>query len=197
MIALELENIIFQVLNMDGNYIKELSKNSFSSVGLLHLQKISMKDCKIQKIDENAFSKLKILAEINLDGNNISKLPPKLFDGNERLQSIVLSNNKISMLIANQFPPLRGLKKIDISNGELKTVNARSFTNLGSSVETINLNGNKLENIRPETFVKLTGLKVTGVIPTNNESGSPEITQIAIIRGVIKTWRATFVTLLA
>ena len=197
MIALELENIIFQVLNMDGNYIKELSKNSFSSVGLLHLQKISMKDCKIQKIDENALSKLKILAEINLDGNNISKLPPKLFDGNERLQSIVLSNNKISMLIANQFPPLRGLKKIDISNGDMKTVNARSFTNLGSSVETINLNGNKLENIRPETFVKLTGLKVTGVIPTNNESGSPEITQIAIIRGVIKTWRATFVTLLA
>ena len=146
---------------MDGNYIKELSKNSFSSVGLLHLQKISMKDCKIQKIDENAFSKLKILADINLDGNNISKLPPKLFDGNERLQSIVLSNNKISTLVANQFPPLRALKKIDLSNTELRTVNARSFTNLGNSIETINLNGNKLQNIRQETFVKLTGLKVS------------------------------------
>lgn len=145
---------------MDGNYINELSKNSFSSVGLLHLQKISMKDCKIKKIDENAFSKLKILTEINLDGNNITKLPPKLFDGNERLQTIILSNNKISSLVANQFPPLRALKKIDLSHTELRTVSARSFTNLGGSMETISLNGNKLKNIRQETFVKLTGLKV-------------------------------------
>ena len=166
---------------MDGNYIKELSKDSFSSVGLVHLQKISMRDCKIQRVDENAFSKLKILSDINLDGNNISKLPPKLFDGNERLQSIILSNNKISSLVANQFPPLRALKKIDLSNSELRNVNAKSFANLGNSIETINLQGNKLQTIRMETFVHLNGLKVNKTdlklefITANNETKKPQI----------------------
>ena len=144
---------------MDGNYIKELSKDSFSSVGLLHLNKISMKDCKIQKIDDNAFSKLKILTDINLDRNNISKLPAKLFDGNERLQSIILSNNKISTLVANQFPPLRALKKIDLSNSELRTINVKSFLNLGDSLETVNLHGNNLQTVKERTFTHLIGLK--------------------------------------
>jgi len=148
-----------QVLNMDGNYIKELTKDSFSSVGLLHLNKISMKDCKIQKIDDNAFSKLKILTDINLDRNNISKLPAKLFDGNERLQSLILSNNKISTLVANQFPPLRALKKIDLSNSELKTINVKSFLNLGDSLETVNLHGNNLQTVKERTFTHLIGLK--------------------------------------
>ena len=145
---------------MDGNYIKELSKDSFSSVGLLHLNKISMKDCKIQKIDDNAFSKLKILTHINLDRNNISKLPAKLFDGNERLQSIILSNNQISSLVANQFPPLRALKKIDLSNSELRTINVKSFLNLGESLETVNLHGNQLQTVKEKTFTHLIGLKV-------------------------------------
>jgi len=148
-----------QVLNMDGNYIKELSKDSFSSVGLYHLQKISLKDCKIQKIHENAFSKLKILTEINLDGNNITKLPSKLFDGNERLRTIILSSNQISSLIPHQFPPLRALKKIDLSNTGLRTINMKAFMNLGRSVEDIDLHGNYLQNIREETFITLQGLK--------------------------------------
>ena len=146
---------------MDGNYIKELSKDSFSSVGLVHLQKVSLRDCTIQRLHENAFSKLKILTEINLDGNNISKLPSKLFDGNERLRTIILSGNQISNLIAHQFPPLRALKKIDLSNTGLRTINMKAFMNLGRSVEDIALNGNFLQNIREETFITLQGLKVS------------------------------------
>merc|ERR1719427_1899999 len=144
---------------MDGNYIKELNKDSFSGVGLIHLQKVTLKNCNIGRLNENAFSKLKILTEINLAGNNISKLPSKLFDGNDRLQTLVLSNNQISQLLPHQFPPLRALKKIDLSNAGLKTINMKAFMNLGRSVEVIDLNGNHLQNIREETFITLQGLK--------------------------------------
>ena len=51
---------------MDGNYIKELGKDAFASAGLINLQKISMKNCQIQRIHEDAFSKLNILTEVNL-----------------------------------------------------------------------------------------------------------------------------------
>jgi len=148
-----------QVLNLDGNYIKELSKDAFSSVGLLHLQKISLKDCKIQRLDENAFSQLKILSEINLEKNNISKLPAKLFDGNERLSTLSLANNQIQSLTAIQFPPLRHLKKLDLSSCGLRRINTKAFVNLGSSVETIRLHDNLLQNVRGETFENLHGLK--------------------------------------
>ena len=145
---------------MDGNYIKELAKDSFSSVGLIHLQKISLKDCKIARVDENAFSQLKILSEINLENNNISKLPAKLFDGNERLTTIILARNQIPSLSSIQFPPLRSLKRLDLSGAGLKRVNQKAFINLGHSLETISLHDNQLRNIRGETFENLHGLKV-------------------------------------
>ena len=84
-----------QVLIMDGNYVKELPKNIFSSLGLNHLQKISFKNCNIQSLHENAFSDLKILKEINLQGNNITLLPPQAFQGNDGLRTLLLGDNNI------------------------------------------------------------------------------------------------------
>jgi len=148
-----------QVLNMDGNYIKEIPKDAFSSLGLVSLQKISLKGCNIQRIHENAFSKLKILTEVNLASNNLTKLHPKTFDGNDRLHSLVLSGNQISNLMPYQFPPLRALKKIDLSNTGLKTIDKKAFMNLGDSVESVSIDGNRLRNIREETFLNLQNLK--------------------------------------
>ena len=89
---------LLQVLNLDGNYIKELVKGAFSSVGLVNLQKISLRHCQIQTIHEDAFAKLNILTEINLEGNNLTKLQQKTFDGNNRLQSLILARNQLTVL---------------------------------------------------------------------------------------------------
>ena len=51
---------------MDGNYIKELPKNIFYSAGLSDVQKIYLKNCQIERIHGDAFSKLNILTELNL-----------------------------------------------------------------------------------------------------------------------------------
>ena len=81
---------------MDRNYLKNLPKDVFSSLGLNHLQRVSLKDANIQTIHENAFSDLKILKEINLQGNNISRLPPQAFQGNNGLRTLYLGGNKIA-----------------------------------------------------------------------------------------------------
>ena len=81
---------------MDGNYIKELPKSIFSSLGLNHLQKISIKDANLQSIHESAFSDLKILKEINLSGNNITVLPPQAFQGNDGLRTLLIGGNNIN-----------------------------------------------------------------------------------------------------
>ena len=81
---------------MDGNYLKDLPKDIFSSLGLNHLQKISFKDSNIQTIHESAFSDLEILKEINLAGNNLSSLPPQAFQGNDGLRTLLLGGNNIA-----------------------------------------------------------------------------------------------------
>jgi len=148
-----------QVLNLDGNYIKELSKDSFSSLGLIHLKKISLKDCKLQRIDEDAFSQLKVLTHVYLDNNNITKLPTKLFSSNDRLQVIGLSNNQIGSLVTHQFPPLMSLQKIDLSSSGLKSIDTKAFRNLGQSLGEVKLHDNLLTTVRGETFENLHGLK--------------------------------------
>jgi len=145
---------------MDGNYIKDLPKDVFSSIGLSHLHKISLRDCNIQTIHENSFSGLKILNEINLQGNNLTVLPPQAFQGNDGLRILLLGSNNISKLKAHQFPPLRNLRKIDLSNNALVSVDRLAFQNLAqSSIEEVNLAQNKLRRMSETTFLSLTSLK--------------------------------------
>jgi Leucine-rich repeat (LRR) protein len=146
-----------KVLIMDGSYIRELGKDAFNSG---HLQKISLKNCHIQRIHEEAFSNLKIVMEIYLDGNNLTKLAPKTFDGNYRLKTLVLTGNQLESLLPYQFPPLPELKKIDLSNSGLKEVSKMAFSNLDKSVEEVDLSGNFLTYLREDTFLSLKNLKL-------------------------------------
>eukprot|EP00088_Acartia_fossae_P010966 TRINITY_DN15496_c0_g3_i1.p1 TRINITY_DN15496_c0_g3~~TRINITY_DN15496_c0_g3_i1.p1 ORF type:complete len:1012 (+),score=235.31 TRINITY_DN15496_c0_g3_i1:132-3167(+) len=147
-----------QVLIMDGNYIKELPKNIFYSAGLSDVQKISLKNCQIEKIHGDAFSKLNILKEIYLEGNQISKIEPKTFDGNNRLEKIVLSRNNIPVLREYQFPHLKSLKKLDLSNTGLEEVRNKAF-NYIKNIEEIDFSGNRLTMLDQRTFLPLTKLK--------------------------------------
>ena len=70
------------------------------------------------------------------------------------------SGSASQSLTAIQFPPLRHLKKLDLSSCGLRRINTKAFVNLGSSVETIRLHDNLLQNVRGETFENLHGLKV-------------------------------------
>ena len=61
-----------QVLLLDENTINILDERIFIR-NLPNLQKISMRHCGIEKIDEKAFNGLKILVEVDLSFNNITK----------------------------------------------------------------------------------------------------------------------------
>ena len=98
-----------QVLVLDYNSIPRLGKQFFITK-LPNLQKISLRQCGIKTIHENAFSGLKILVEVDLSHNNITKLGPKTFSGNNRLKTLNLSHNPIRSLASEQFPSLPYLK---------------------------------------------------------------------------------------
>ena len=149
---------------MDGNNIRFLNSESLKSSSLNDLQEVSLRDCKIQKVSEEAFSNMLLLTHINLANNNLTKLPNNIFSGNDELKTLILSGNQISMLIAYQFPPLMSLKKIDLSNNAMRFIDPKAFMNLGTSVEIVDLRGNILRTIGRETFFPLHQLQVSCIL---------------------------------
>ena len=85
-----------QVLIMDGNYIRRLASDSLSSAGLTHLEGLSLRDCHLTQIAEDALSRLTDLTELKLDRNNLTKLPNKLLAGSPRLEQVSLILNSSS-----------------------------------------------------------------------------------------------------
>ena len=148
------------MLNMDGNIIRYITEDMMKPGSLKSLQKLSLKDCKLQTVSDEALSSLPLLTDINLSNNNLTKLSTKIFTGNVHLVRLILSGNQISMLSAYQFPPLLSLKKIDLSNNGLGFIDSKAFMNLGTSVEIVDLRGNILRNVGRETFFPLHQLKV-------------------------------------
>lgn len=70
-----------QVLEMGGNTctIKLLPKDAFKSVGLVNLQKVFLQNCRIERIDSNAFRDLTIMIELDLSGNLVSSIEMETF----------------------------------------------------------------------------------------------------------------------
>ena len=112
-----------------------------------------------QEIHWAAFRNLRILVELDLSYNNLTHLQPETFAGNERLQTLTLSHNKIAALSPYVFPYIKHLKSIDLSHNYIEDIQRNTFENLGNSVESLNVDNNRLSTLREEVFLPLTNLK--------------------------------------
>jgi len=147
-----------QVLILDYNFISTLGENIFIR-NLPNLQKISLRHCGIKTINEKAFNGLKILVEVDLSHNNITKFGSRTFSGNNRLKTINLSHNPIRNLVEFQFPVLPYLKTLDFSDCVIEHIDRKAFGNLGNSIETISLKGNRLTSLQEDIFLSTTNIK--------------------------------------
>ena len=147
-----------QVLILDHNNIERLTRDIFVS-SMPNLQKIFLKSCGIQSVDQDTFRHLKILIEVDLSDNNMTSLGTNTFAGNNRLKTLNLSNNPITNLTAFQFPPLPHIKTMYFSNCLIQHIDSTALANLADSVETISLKGNRLTSLSEEVFLSTTSLK--------------------------------------
>ena len=108
---------------------------------------------------------MKKVKVLDLSSNNISSLPTNSFYGCVQLENLSLSNNQIERLIQSQFAPLNNLRLIDLSSNLLTSVDKNTFINLGTSLETINLEDNQLHTMSEVSLLPLTGLQVWLNIP--------------------------------
>ena len=120
---------------LDKNDLSGLDSCEFFNTGLAHIRKVTMKFTNISDFDED------------------------LFSGMNNLHELDLSHNYLTTLSRHQFPLLPELRNLDLSHNSIRSIHKDSFAKLGPTVDRINLAKNYLLSIPWTTFIPLTNLK--------------------------------------
>lgn len=166
-------------LNLQENSIQIIKSDTFKH--LRHLEILQLSKNQIRQIEVGAFNGLPNLNTLELFDNRLTLVPSHAFEYLSKLRELWLRNNPIETLPAHAFHRVPSLRRLDL--GELKKlafisdaafvglVNLR-YLNLGMCglkdipkltalvrLEELELSGNRLEIIRPGSFIGLISLR--------------------------------------
>lgn len=147
-----------QVLDISGNDLQMLQQNTFQKSGLINLQKMHMRSCRLGEIDKNAFRGLSNLLEIDLSDNLLTHVPSQAFEDIPYLRNISLARNPIKRIEAFAFRLVPHLTKLDLSRCKIQTVKPQAFSGL-DVLDHLKLNDNELQELPVETVRGLTKLR--------------------------------------
>lgn len=153
-----------QVLDISGNNLQILPRETFYRANLLNLQKIYLRSCRIGQIGEHAFRGLTNLVELDLSHNLLTSVPSSTFEDTPFLRYLSLASNPIQKIESTAFKTVPGMAKLDLSNCEIQTIAPNAFEKL-ESLEWVKLNDNKLTELPSrtvETISKLHGVDLHG-----------------------------------
>ncbi|KAM7111893.1 relaxin receptor 1 isoform 2-T2 [Ciconia maguari] len=97
-------------LDLEGNHIHHVRNVTFMSCNTLTV--LVMRRNKISSLNENSFSSLQMLDELNLSYNPIKKIQIDQFDFLTKLKSLSLEGIEIANIQRRMFRPLRNLSHI-------------------------------------------------------------------------------------
>ncbi|XP_076181505.1 leucine-rich repeat, immunoglobulin-like domain and transmembrane domain-containing protein 2 [Ptiloglossa arizonensis] len=146
-----------QVLDTSGNDIRTLQSNIFVRVRLTNLQRLYLRECRIDRIDSEALAGLTNLVELDLSHNLLTVVPSASFSDTLFLRDLVLSNNPLRRIYSHAFTNTPNLVKLDVSYTQLVEIEAKGFRGL-ELLESLKLNNNLLTTLHPGTFEPLNKL---------------------------------------
>lgn len=146
-----------QVLDTSGNDIRTLPSNIFKRVRLTNLQRLYLRECRIDRIDSEALAGLTNLVELDLSHNLLTVVPTASFLDTPFLRDLVLSNNLLKRIHSHAFKSTPNLVKLDLSHTQLVEIEAKGFRGL-ELLESLKLNNNQLSTLHPGTFEPLNKL---------------------------------------
>lgn len=151
-----------QVLDMSGNNLQILPRDTFIRTGLVNLQKVYLRNCRLGQIDDDAFKGLTNLIELDLSHNLLTSIPTATLTHIESLRDLTMASNPIQKVESHAFRATDSLTKLDLSHCVIQTIAPEAFKGL-HSLHSLKLNGNKLSELRPrtiETLSKLHGVEL-------------------------------------
>ncbi|XP_071573008.1 uncharacterized protein [Temnothorax nylanderi] len=188
-------------LDLSFNALRTIEESSFE--GLTKLKWLSLQDNNILLVPASALTQLPSLAHLHVQFNRIAALsseliratstnlmtlgltrnlvreiPPRLFYNFENLINIELSGNMLSIISQNMFAGLEDtLQNLDISYNRLTAIIELPLRNLVS----LNLAGNQLKRISPDTFKYLHRLRYLNLSNNPLYGGFPPIFPSSLI----------------
>ncbi|XP_076664418.1 leucine-rich repeat, immunoglobulin-like domain and transmembrane domain-containing protein 2 [Andrena cerasifolii] len=146
-----------QVLDTSSNDIRSLPSNIFVRVRLTNLQRLYLRECRIDRIDSKALAGLTNLVELDLSHNLLIVVPSASFSDTPFLRDLVLANNPLKRIHSYAFDTTPNLVKLDLSHTQLGEIEAKGFQGL-ELLESLKLNNNQLSKLHPGTFEPLNKL---------------------------------------
>lgn len=146
-----------QVLDVSGNNLQILPRDSFFRISLLNLQRIYIRSCKLGQIDPQALRGLKNLVELDLSYNLLTSIPSSTFNDVPFLRDLTLAHNPIQKVESYAFQTVPSLLKLDLAHCQLQFIAPKAFE--GVALEYLKLNGNQLRELRPKTVERLSSLR--------------------------------------
>lgn len=146
-----------QVLDTSGNNIRTLPSNIFVRVRLTNLQRLYLRDCRIDRIDSEALAGLTNLVELDLSNNMLTAVPSSSFTDTPFLRDLVLAYNPLEKIRSHSFKSTPNLVKLDLSHTQLIEIESKGFRSL-ELLESLKLNNNRLSTLHPGTFEPLNKL---------------------------------------
>ncbi|XP_046492704.1 chaoptin isoform X1 [Neodiprion pinetum] len=182
-------------VDLSLNALRTIEESAFE--GLTNLKWISLQDNNILLVPGSALSRLPALTHLHIEYNRIAALsidllrtssttlrtlglsrnlvreiPARLFENFQVLKSIELNGNVISSLSPNTFIGIEdSLENLDLSNNRLTAIGELPLTNL----VLLNLAGNLLKRVSPETFKIMTNLRYLNLSSNPLYGGFPPI----------------------
>lgn len=146
-----------QLLDISGNNLQVLPKETFMKLSLLDLQKVYLRNCSIGQLDDRALKGLLNVVDLDLSNNLITSVPSSIFEDVPNLRNFSLAHNPIQKVDALAFKNAGSLTKLDLSHCQIKTIAPKAFEGI-EYLEFLRLNDNKLSELRVKTVDSLSGL---------------------------------------
>ena len=142
-----------QSKSSDDDKYKQVGKDLFKN---FNIQKLVMKDLKLNSVDENAFSGKNLavyLETLDLSNNNLKRLDIKTLSNLKRLEKLYLANNRIQ-LSEHNFKYNQDLNTIDLSNNDIQYIQSNVFSNV-NEIKKLDLSSNSIKSINSCQFKNL------------------------------------------
>jgi len=144
-------------LSLRGQRLLKIRKGAFkdiTSVKTLYLDGGNY----ISSLTNESFRGLPNLENLYL-GSNMMKLSGRLFTELIHLKILSLTANEIKSIPRDTFVGMPNLRLLDLSYNDLKTINEETFSSVTPELQQLLLVSNRISNIAPDAFAKLTGLQ--------------------------------------
>ena len=141
-------------LNFALNFkILKLFKNNIclgSSLDLLNLQKIFLRQCNIREVNGRCFQGMTNLVELDLSYNLLQSIPQDALSDCQFLMILSLTGNPIREVSRAQLAPLKYLQTLDLSACQIVEIEAQAFVDL-KNLLWLQLENNLIERLDPES----------------------------------------------